>query len=296
MKIDVNLVKKLVATQFPEWKYLEIRPVEKMGHDNRTFHLGSDLLVRLPSGKAYASQSEKEQKWLPYLQGKLNIRIPTVIGHGKATAEYPYSWSIVNWIDGQTVNKEFVSDIDIFARELAGFLQDFQAIDCQDGPIAGTHNFYRGGDLQIYDKETRQLLTLFSSTFDCVALTRIWEKALMTKWEGPPVWVHGDLVPSNMLLQNGQLTAIIDFGILGVGDPACDLSMYWTFFSESSRAIFKEQLGIDEATWTRAKGWVLWKTLLIYKENREQMNGEAIKARIILEGLVAESLEVVPIK
>lgn len=289
MEIDVHMVKRLIATQFPQWEHHEITPVERMGHDNRTFHLGSEMLMRLPSGKAYASQSEKEQKWLPYLQKKLKIRIPTVIGHGKATTDYPHNWSVFSWITGQAVDKEFVSDIDLFARTLAEFLQEFQAIDCQQGPVAGEHNFYRGGDLQIYDKETRYLLTLFPSTFDCVELMRIWEKALSTKWDGPPVWVHGDLVSSNMLMQNGRLTAIIDFGILGTGDPACDLAMYWTFFSGNSRVIFKEQLGLDEATWTRAKGWVLWKTLLIYKEKVEQMDNEAIKAQIILEDLVAES-------
>ncbi len=279
-----DLVRRMITKQFPQWSHLTIRPVAEMGNDNRTFHLGDTMSVRLPSQKCYAAQAQKEQYFLPKLQKHLTMKIPTIVGEGEACDEFPYAWSIYAWIDGETAKRENIVDKVQFAKDLAEFLLAFQSIDCSCGPVAGEHNFYRGGDLAVYNQETREVIACLEGYFDSEQLLSLWEESLQSKWDKPPVWVHGDLVATNMLVKDGKLHAIIDFGILGVGDPACDLSMYWTFFDKEEREVFKKTLALDEDTWIRARGWVLWKSLLLFREylgNDERKEQEA--KRIIMD-------------
>lgn len=266
IKIDVNLVSKLINSQFPEWSKLGIKPVEKSGNDNRTFHLGNSMSVRLPSDEAYVPQVEKEQKWLPILAKQLSTPISEPLAKGLPSEDYPYPWSVNKWLDGETLTLENINDLNQFANDLGKFLVDLQSIDTTGGPLAGEHNFYRGGDIVIYDEECREAIKTINS-FNQHLLEEIWELALASKWVNEPVWVHGDLVPGNILVKNGKLFAVIDFGILGVGDPSCDAAMAWTFFDEGSRKIFKKALNFDEETWNRARGWALWKALITYNYN-----------------------------
>jgi aminoglycoside phosphotransferase (APT) family kinase protein len=151
---------------------------------------------------------------------------------------------------------------------LGEFLVELKSIDASGGPIAGKHNFYRGGDIVVYDEECRDAINNNLEIFNELLLKEIWELALASKWDGEPVWVHGDIAPGNILVKNGELCAVIDFGILGVGDPSCDAAMAWTFFDDSSRKIFMNALNIDEGTWNRARGWDLWKALITYNYNK----------------------------
>lgn len=261
--INIDLVKMLVKKQFPNWADLEIKAVSNMGHDNRTFHLGEDMSIRLPSGKDYALQAEKEQKWIPKLKEELKVKIPEIIAKGDKGDEFPYVWSICSWIEGDIAKREKISNMNEFAKDLAGFLVELQAIDCSEGPIAGKHNFYRGGDIVVYNDEYMWLVNELEDylNIEKELLDEIWELALNSKWKKNNVWVHGDMAPTNILVLNGKLEAVIDFGILGVGDPACDLAMYWTFFKGEEREVFKNILDLDKETWNRARGWVLWKAL-----------------------------------
>lgn len=161
-----------------------------------------------------------------------------------------------------------INDINQFARDLGAFLNELQSIDASGGPLAGKHNFYRGGSIAVYDEESRNAIENSKDTFNEHVLKRIWELALASKWDSKPVWVHGDIAPGNLLVKDGNLCAVIDFGILGVGDPACDAAMAWTFFDKHSREVFKSVLNMDEETWNRARGWALWKALITYNGNK----------------------------
>ncbi|MCP3765061.1 aminoglycoside phosphotransferase family protein [Domibacillus sp. A3M-37] len=276
IKIDSALVTKLIKEQFPEWAHLEIKPVKVSGHDNRTFHLGIDMSVRLPSALGYVPQVEKEQKWLPILEQKLSLPIPSPIAKGKANEEYPFPWSINKWIEGETVTRENVKDLKQFANDLGEFLIELQSIDASEGPLAGAHNFYRGAPLSVYDHESRNAIKNNRDVFDESILTRLWDLALDSKWERDPVWLHGDIAVGNILVQDGKLSSVIDFGVLGVGDPSCDAAIAWTFFDNESRKVFKDVLNIDEGTWNRARGWALWKALITYEEHK---NSDIIKSK-----------------
>lgn len=268
-KITVELVKQLINEQFPIWSNLDIKPVEFSGNDNRTFHLGDKKSVRLPSAECYVPQVEKEHKWLPILSNKLSLPVSKPLAKGSPSKYYPWPWTINEWIDGESLNKENISDLSQFAKDLGQFLKEFQSIDAHGGPIAGKHNFFRGGNLAVYDQETRDSIDQTKEIFNKDLLTEIWETALSSKWENEPVWVHGDIAPGNLLVKNGELCAVIDFGILGVGDPSCDAAMAWTFFENETRKVFKNSLNFDEHTWNRARGWALWKALITFNAKKD---------------------------
>lgn len=279
MDITVDLAKKLIFEQFPQWSHLEIKPVKNSGHDNRTFHLGDDLTIRLPSGKEYEPQIQKEAKWLPVLAQHLSLPITAPVAKGKPTPEYPLAWSINRWLVGETVTHTNV-DLQKFAIELARFLKELEAINAENGPQAGAHNFYRGGDLAVYIEEFEQALTQLPAGPQRNHYQDIWTTALATKWEKKPVWVHGDIAVGNLLVNDGHLSGVIDFGILGTGDPACDLVMAWTFFDSKSRKAFKEEMGLDDTTWQRGKGWALWKALIT--------PDDAVSKKVLVDMLAAD--------
>lgn len=279
MDITVDLAKKLIFEQFPQWSHLEINAVKNSGHDNRTFHLGDDLTIRLPSGKKYEPQIQKEAKWLPVLAQHLSLPITAPVAKGKPTPEYPLAWSINRWLVGETVTHTNV-DLQKFAIELARFLKELEAINAENGPQAGAHNFYRGGDLAVYIEEFEQALTQLPAGPQRNHYQDIWTTALATKWEKKTVWVHGDIAVGNLLVNDGHLSGVIDFGILGTGDPACDLVMAWTFFDSKSRKAFKEEMGLDDTTWQRGKGWALWKALIT--------PDDAVSKKVLVDMLAAD--------
>ena len=259
--IDTPLVQHLIATQFPEWASLEIKPVELSGWDNKTFHLGEHMTVRLPSHADYSSQVETEQYWLPKLAPQLPLAIAMPIAMGKPGFGYPLHWSIYKWIEGNTASLERIKNLPQFAVALAEFLNALQQCDPTGGPLAGEHNFYRGGALAIYDIETREAIASLDDKTYAEVTTEIWNLALSSTWQSPPVWVHGDIAIGNLLVNKGQLSAVIDFGQLCIGDPACDLAIAWTLFTGESRDAFRATLKLDSATWARGRGWTLWKAL-----------------------------------
>ena len=264
-KIHINstLAQQLIATQFPQLADLPIKPVEPGGWDNRTFRLGEHMNIRLPSAAQYASKIEKEYHWLPKLAPLLPLTIPTPLAVGRPTEEYPFPWSIYQWIDGETASINNIADSSQCAIDLATFLIALQHIDSTGGPIAGQHNFYRGGNLKIYNTETQLAIKKLKNQYDTNVVQKIWNKAINSQWNNPPVWIHGDISPANLLVKNGKLIAVIDFGGLGIGDPACDLAIAWTFFNKKDRNTFRTTLAVDNATWERARGWALWKALII---------------------------------
>lgn len=251
--IDNVLVRKLIDSQFPQWKYLQIKPVVHGGWDNRTFHLGKNMLIRLPSAQEYAGKIEKEFTWLPILAPLLPLQISVPLVMGNPVKEYPWKWSVYRWLEGECAAHTPINNKCNFAKNLSHFLSAFQKIDPTNGPIPGATTD-RGSSLSIYDNETHQALKILKNKIDIETAHAVWKNALATEWNRPPVWVHGDISLGNLLVQNGQLSAVIDFGGLAIGDPACDLAITWTFFKGESRKIFLDELDLDEGTWARGRG------------------------------------------
>ena len=260
--ITPDLVARLLATQCPQWSGLPVTPVALDGWDNTTFRLGDELSVRLPSADVYVAQIEKEHRWLPILAPRLPLQIPIPLVVGQPGEGFPRPWSVYRWIEGDVVAGDELVDDATLARDLARFLAALYAIDGRSGPRAGGHNFFRGGPVATYDAQTRAAIQDLAGQIDTPAASEVWRVALESEWSRPPVWVHGDVAPSNLLVDHGRLRAVIDFGCAGVGDPACDLVMAWTYFSPQGGDVFRRELGLDDDTWARGRGWALWKALV----------------------------------
>jgi aminoglycoside phosphotransferase (APT) family kinase protein len=258
--ITVDLVERLIAAQFPAWANLPVTPVEHDGWDNTTFRLGSAMTVRLPSADGYAVQVAKEQQWLPVLAPQLPLPIPVPLGHGRPSAEFPRPWSVYRWIDGDVLTIDRVSDTKAFASDLAEFLAALYA--CQPaGPPPGAHSFSRGGPVATWDEQVRANLDAAADVIDTAAAAEVWEAALAAGHDASPVWVHGDVTGSNLLVRDGRLAAVVDFGCCAFGDPACDLTIAWTFLAGNARKLFRESVPVEASAWARGRGWALWKAL-----------------------------------
>jgi len=199
--INVSLVRRLIAAQFPQWAGLPVTPVVLQGWDNRTFRLGKEMSVRLPSAERYTLQVEKEHRWLPKLAPLLPLPIPVPLAKGAPAAGYPWHWSVYRWLDGEPATAERIADLPQFATALAEFLTALQRIDSAGGPPPGRHNFFRGGPLTVYDAETRQAIAALDGKIDTDAASAMWEEALRATWHGSPVWLHGDVAAGNLLVE-----------------------------------------------------------------------------------------------
>ncbi|PZV33213.1 aminoglycoside phosphotransferase family protein [Mesorhizobium kowhaii] len=287
--IDTALVSRLIATQFPQWKDLAIRPVEFGGCDNRTFHLGGEMTVRLPSAADYSRQVEKEHRWLPRLAPLLPLPIPVPLAMGIPAEDYPWHWSVYGWIEGETAKRKRIASLSQFASDLAAFLVALQRIDATGGPAPGQHNFFRGGPLSVYDGEARDAIAALAGKIDTNAASAVWEAALAATCHGAPVWFHGDVSWGNLLVRQGRLSAVIDFGTSGVGDPSCDLAIAWTLFEGKSREIFRAGLPADAAMWARGRGWTLWKALITVAGHIGVNLGEVEKSRHVIDEVLADA-------
>jgi aminoglycoside phosphotransferase (APT) family kinase protein len=258
LDIDPPLVARLIATQFPQWADLPLSPVRSAGTDNAIYRLGDEMAVRLPRIAGAVGDVEKEQCWLPRLSPHLPLAIPTPLGLGRPDEGYPWPWSVCRWLDGESAQDRRIPHDEQVARDLADFIAALQRIDTAGWPSPGPPNSPRGGPLSRRDANTRAAIAALSGRVDTADLTLAWEAAIQAPgWDGPPVWTHGDLLPGNLLVHDGRISAVIDFGCLGIGDPACDLIAAWALLSAPARAIFREALAVDEATWARGRGWAL---------------------------------------
>jgi len=253
---DEAVVRGLLADQFPEWAQLPIERVRAPGSDHVLYRLGEELVVRLPRKEGVAEQVDKERQWLPLLASLLPHAVPVPVAKGMPSATYPFSWSVYRWLDG--VNPRDGVEARELAVDLARFVGALQSIEADGGPPAGDQNFGRGEPLAHRDERTRAAIAELDGIVDARDVTAAWEHSLSAPpWTGRPLWLHGDLTPENLLVSQGRLVAIIDFGCLGVGDPACDLMVAWTVLTGEARRVFRAELGVDEPTWMRARGWAL---------------------------------------
>jgi aminoglycoside phosphotransferase (APT) family kinase protein len=253
---NAALVRRLVDRQFPRWTDLLITPVASSGTDHDIYRLGRDLAVRLPRIAWAAGQPATEARWLPVFAPHLPLALPVPVALGRPDDGYPFAWAVHEWLPGRAATDGAVDDLDRAAVELAGFVRAFRRLD-----TTGAHPRSpggRGGPLAERDDGVRQAVAALGDRVDAAAVLRSWEGSLgAPPWDGPEVWVHGDLLPGNLLADGGRLSAVIDFGCLNVGDPACDLQPAWNLFAGSSRRAFLAELSTDEAARLRGRGWVL---------------------------------------
>lgn len=288
--IDPDLVRRLIGVQFPQWSGLDLRPLAESGWNNHTLRLGEDLLVRLPRAAPYAPQVEAEQRWLPVLAPQLSLAIPQPVARGQPGEGYPWPWTVARWIEGETAIASAVAADAAFGADLAAFLSALQALDASEGPAPGQRNFHRGGSLATYDDQTRTAIARLDGRFDSATATAVWEAALAARFDGPPVWVHGDVAPGNLLLRDGRLCAVIDFGCMAVGDPACDLAIAWAYLEGEGRQAFRAGLPLDARTWARGRGWALWKALILFTGVSRGAARDVDRAAQTLRTVLAEAL------
>lgn len=251
--VDINLIKQLIQTQLPQWAGLSIKQINSAGTDNIIYRLGKELAVRLPRIASAASHIDKEYKWLPRLAPHLPLAIPVPLAKGRPAQGYPWPWFIYRWLEGDNATVEHIVNLSKAAIDLGHFVAALQQIDPTDGPPS-----QRGIPLALCDHETRTALNTLYGIIDINAATAAWETAMrVPEWNGPPVWIHGDLHPGNLLVKQGHISAVIDFGIAGVGDPACDMMVAWTLLSRETRDLFRAVVQADDATWARGRGWAL---------------------------------------
>ncbi len=286
--ITTALASRLVGDQFPQWADLPVTALALDGNDNTTYRLGEAMTIRLPSAEGYAPQVDKEHRWLPALAPHLPLPIPQPLAKGDPAFGYPMTWSIYRWIEGEPATIERIADLGRFATDLAEFLAALYRIDPAGGPAPGAHTFFRGGSLMTYDAETRATIAALDREVDIWAATDVWQAALAATWTRSPVWVHGDVAAGNLLVADGRLVAVIDFGCSAVGDPACDLTIAWTFLFGESREAFRDRIRLDDATWARSRGWALWKALITLGPAVKTNRQEAERIRRVIDDVIAE--------
>lgn len=261
LDITIELAKQLIANQFPQFATLTIVPVRQQGYDNRTFRLGNDMLIRMPTAAPYALKVPKEQELLPLIKPHLNVTIPEPVAMGYPSPDYPFHFSIYKWVEGRSAN-HIVLDGDTLlsiSLQLAEFLNTLQNIENIEGPAPGQHNWWRGSHISVYDEGARKQINQLTDIIDSAKAHALWEQACKTRWHKSPVWLHGDFASGNIIIKDKKLAGVIDFGGLAVGDPACDLVIAWTLLHGKSRELFINNLALDNDTWLRAKAWCLWK-------------------------------------
>jgi aminoglycoside phosphotransferase (APT) family kinase protein len=247
---DAALVRRLLAAQFPGWADLPVERVPSSGTVNTLYRLGDAMVVRLPHLGWGAGGVAMDREWLPRLAPLLPVAIPLPLAQGAPAEEFPCEWGIYPWLDGEHPDADGGTD----AESLAAFVEALRGADLGGGPPAR-----RGGPLaEVQDEQARAALLELDGLIDVPAATTAWEEALdAPPWNGPPVWIHGDLLPANLLVRDGRLAGVIDWGGVGVGDPACDLIPAWGALTADGREVFRSALDVDEATWARGRGWAL---------------------------------------
>lgn len=258
--IDEETVRHLIDHQFPEWERLALTPAGH-GTDNHMLRLGDEFVVRLPRTSGTATDVAKEQEWLPSLAPHLPLSIPEPVALGRPNERYPFPWSVYRWVDGTVLHPERMEDLQRLGRDLAGFVRALHSIELMGARREEPLLSYRGGSLRDLSHKTLENLNacrrLADLDLDLDGLKSIWLGAMeLDEPQLPHTWMHTDLKPSNLLVRDGTLVGVIDFGGLSVGDPTCEHAATWDLPAEARHA-YADELGLDENTRLRARAWAL---------------------------------------
>ncbi|MGZ4132122.1 MAG: aminoglycoside phosphotransferase family protein [Actinomycetota bacterium] len=260
VEIDADVVRRLLLDQWPAVAERPIRAVDSTGTVNALFRIGEDLVARLPLVARWADGIEREWAWLPWFSERVTAaRLPEPVFKGCSTDDYPFPWAIYRWIEGAPYDDKLVEDERSAAETIGRFVLELRSLDVvEDAPRGGRR------PLRELDDETRAAIRLADGTIDTAAAMTVWEDALgAPAWDGEPRWIHGDLLRPNLLVDDGRLDAVIDFGGIGVGDPATDLMPAWSVFGAAGREVFRAMLEVDEATWSRGRGIALHQAAMV---------------------------------
>jgi aminoglycoside phosphotransferase (APT) family kinase protein len=286
--IDAELVRRLLRAQFPQWADLPLERLASGGTVNAIYRLGDTLTVRLPLTATGTSAIDWEARWLRRLAPVLPVTIPAVVGCGTPAEGYPWAWAVQRWIEGESAMEGRLASPEPLARDLAEFITAMRNVSLAGAPAA-----YRGIPLAAVDRQTRAAIHDLRHTgepFEAEAVLAAWTRAAAAPpWAGAPRWVHSDLMPSNLLLRDGRLTAVLDFSTAGTGDPACDLIPAWNLLPAPAREIFRHEAGVDDFTWTRGWGWALSMAVIqlpYYRTTNEVISANA--RHVIGEVLAAQ--------
>lgn len=276
VETDHALVRRLLVSQFPQWADLPIERVPSAGTDNAMYRLGDDMAVRLPRIHWAIDVVAKEQRWLPVLAPRLPLRVPMPIATGAAVAEFPYPWTVVEWLPGEMATLDRLNDPVQAAHDLAAFVRALVSVDPSGGP-----QHRRGRPVRLQDEAVHRGVAQLRGEVDGAAVLDAWSRVLdAPDYDGPPVWFHGDLAYLNLIARDGVLIGVIDWGTCGVGDPAIDTIVGWSLLPLDARQVYREALEIDDATWARGKGWVLTGVgaPAYYRETNPVLVADKIKA------------------
>ncbi|WP_235915373.1 phosphotransferase [Puerhibacterium puerhi] len=262
--VTADDVRRLLAAQLPHLAHLPVTAVAESGTDHRLFRLGDALVARMPKVAWAAAQAESDARWLPVLAPHLPLDVPAPVALGDPDDAYPFRWSVAPWLPGRAVGDPLAGeplgfDAAAGAAALGAFVRALRAADPAGGPVKeGTA---RGVPLARLDADVRAAVAASGDRVDGPAVLRAWERALAAAPSSARGWIHGDLMPGNLLARGGRLSAVVDWGALGVGDPAADLAPAWWLFDGAARRQFRaaatEGLADADAAWERARGWVL---------------------------------------
>ena len=282
--IDETLVHRLLAAQFPQWGHLPLEHLPSTGTDNALYRLGDEMVVRLPRIRSAVASVDKEHEWLPQLAAHLPSAIPAPLAKGTPAESYPWPWGIYSWLEGENPTAESITDVDSLTEDLVRFVDALHRIDIPGAPAS-----HRGAGLKVQDEQARSAIIELEGTIDTDAATSAWDEALtVPAWSGAPVWVHGDLLPGNLLVEAGWLTGVIDWAALGVGDPACDMIIAWALLPSEARDNFQVALGVDDPTWARGRGWALSIGLIALPYYKDTNPGFATTTRHLIDEVLAD--------
>ena len=283
---DPELVQRLLRAQFPQWADLPVRRLASGGTVNAIYRVGTELTVRLPLTAGSAGTLVQEARWLPLLAPLVPVPIPTVVGLGESSTDFPWAWAVHRWIEGEVLTEGRADDPEALASDLASFVTAIRKVELDGGPPA-----HRGGPLAEADAFTRESIEQLRRTdepFDADAALAEWDTAMAVPvWPGAPLWTHSDLMPSNLLADGGRLAAVLDFGTVGVGDPAIDLVPAWNLLPATARQVFRDGVDIDDDTWVRGRGWALSMAvtqLAYYRNTNPVISGNA---RFVIDQILA---------
>ncbi|MEU6867536.1 aminoglycoside phosphotransferase family protein [Streptomyces sp. NPDC046876] len=282
--IDAPLVQRLIAAQFPHWAGLSVKPVDSVGTSNAMYRLGEDMAVRLPRVAGAVEDIETEHTWLPRLAPSLPVAVPEPLGKGAPGEDYPWRWSVFRWLDGENPVSGRIAEPVRLAQELGAFVTALHRIDPTGGPAS-----FRSESLAERDGWTRRAMAALRGSVDSGAVTAAWDADRQAPaWAGPAVWIHADLQPGNLLVAGGGLSAVIDFGCMGLGDPAVDLIPAWYVLPREARDVFRAAARADEAAWARGRGWALSVALMEADYYRDTNPAMAATARYVIGEVLAD--------